>query len=359
MIVACVWFGVLKTSNNQTISIGVISPLSGGAAAYGEALKNGFEVAVTEINENGGIDGKTLSVVYEDSKCNAKDALTATQKLININQIQYLFGAVCSSEVLGSLPVTEENKIPFFGQGSSPEITGKGTYFLRTWPSDTLISDDLAKYIAPRYKRIAVITEQTDYSLALSKSFSENLAKQGSTILKEEVFNNTKSDFRAQILKIKEVNPDVLFINPQTGQNGALIAKQARELGITAQFIAVYFTGDEYVKSGNAVNGTIIVDFPILDTTRTSAAAFAKKYKDQYGESFNYPFVAAQAYDQLYLLKLSVEQTSEKPEDVVSYLKSMGTYHGTIGDYTFDNNGDVEGIQFTFKKVEGNQLVSL
>ncbi len=347
-----------QNTGNETVKIGVIEPLTGGAAAYGEVAKNGFSLAIDEINSSGGIGGKKIEVVYEDSKCTAKDALGAAQKLVNTDQVQYLLGAMCSGEVLAVLPLTESKPMIFIGEGSSPDITGKGKYFFRTWPSDSLSCKALADYLVPKYKKIAVITEKTDYSSALDKSFEENVLALGGQVVASETFSGDTKDFRAILSKIKDSNPDLLFINPQTGPVAALIAKQARDLGIQSQFTTFFFTGDEFVKANKDVNGTIVLDVPSLDLNRPTAIDFTNKYKEKFGV-MNYPFVAGQTYDYVYLVKQAIEKVGSDPVKVKDYLNNMPAYKGIIGDFSFDQNGDVKGIGFSFKKVEGNTIVDL
>ncbi len=372
-IVIVVWAGVSLSNDSSAgkapdaknpIKIGVIEPLTGGAAPYGEAGKNGFMMAVEEINASGGINGRKVEAIYEDSKCDSKAALGAAQKLINIDGVQYIVGAMCSSEVLAVLPVTEAKPMIFFGEGSSPEITGKGKYFFRTWPSDALSSKAMADRVAPKYKKIAIITEKTAYATALERSFAENATKNGSEIVASETFASGVKDFRATLSKIKTTDPDLLFINPQDGENGAIIAKQARDLGINAQFIAYFFTGDEFVKSGPAVNGTMILDTPSLNSDRPISKAYADRYKAKYA-SANYPFVGAQMYDYAFLLKHAIEKTgadSVSPADaakLATYLHDLDSYSGIIGDFSFDQNGDVENIGFSYKTVENNALADV
>lgn len=346
-------------STSGPIKIGVVEPLTGGAAPYGEAGKNGFAIAVDEINKAGGINGRQVQVVYEDSKCNGKDALNAAQKLINTDNVQYIVGAMCSSEVLAILPLTEQKPMIFFGEGSSPDITGKGKYFFRTWPSDALSGKALAEYLVPKYKKIAVITEKTDYAVALEKTFSQSVRDLGGEVVASETFSGDTKDFKTILSKIKLANPEVLFINPQAGSAGALIAKQARDMGINAQFAAFFFTGDEFVKANPAVNGTIILDVPSLNSDRPQSARFVTNYKARFGGSINYPFVAGQMYDYAYLLKQTIEKTGDTAEANKKYLNGLDSYSGVIGDFSFDNVGDVEGIGFSFKTVKNNTLVDL
>ena len=343
-------------NDNDTIKVGVMQSLTGGLASYGEAGKNGFSMAVEEINSKGGIDGKQIEVIYEDSKCSPKDALSSAQKLISIDKVKYIAGSICSGEVLAVLPLTEENKILYLAQGSSPEITGKGKYFFRTWPSDALSGKYLADFLSEKYQNIAVITGKTDYTTALSKTLSAELVKNGKTVSVEEVFNEGANDFRDQLSKIKAKNPDVLFVNVQTGTDAAKVSKQARELGIKAQLVVAFLSGDEFVKSGPSANGTIIMDTAILDIDREVSASFAKKYNDRFG---NTPllFISGQMYDYAYLLKNAIEKGGESADDAREYLLGIEKYQGVIGDFSFDQYGDVKGIGFSFKKVVDNTVV--
>ena len=94
----------------ETIKIGYIGPLTGDVASIGIAGKNGMILAVEEINKKGGINGKLIEAIYENSKCNGKDASSAAQKLVNMDDVDYIVGGYCSSETIGAYPITEENK---------------------------------------------------------------------------------------------------------------------------------------------------------------------------------------------------------------------------------------------------------
>src|SRR5438309_1367757 len=96
-----------QVANNEPIKIGFIGPLTGDGAVYGEPYRNMVVMAVEEINKAGGVDGKSIEVVYEDGKCNGKDGANAAQKLVNVDKVQVIIGGVCSSETLAAVPVAE------------------------------------------------------------------------------------------------------------------------------------------------------------------------------------------------------------------------------------------------------------
>lgn len=357
LMLAIVWISMGLDNSSDTIKIGVISPFTGDAAAYGEVVKNAAGLVIDDINQKGGIDGKKVEAIYEDTKCNGKDALTAVTKLIDLDKVNFIVGGMCSSEVLGALPKTERHKVIFLGLGSSPEITGKGKYFFRTWPSDAMSSKEIANLIQSKYKTAAIITEKTDYTVAVEQSLKDNLTSKEVKLVASEFTANQTKDYRGNLLKIKELNPEVIFANTQTGQSAALIEKQARDLGITSRFVVYFFTGDEFVKSGPAVNGTIILDNPTLDETREVSKKYVEKYKQQFGK-LSYPFVGAQVYDQISLLKQAVESVGLNSDKLKTYFSNV-EYEGIIGNYSFDTNGDVIGVGFSFKEVVDNVLTEL
>lgn len=347
-----------KNSSSDMIKIGVMIPMSGNAASFGESASAGFQLAAEEINAKGGIKGKKIQYIIEDSKCNPKDALTAVQKLVNVDGVKFVAGAVCSSEVLAAIPVTEEAKVVFMGQGSSPDITGKGKYFLRTFPSDLLSADAMAQKLVKDYKNISIISEKTDYALALDRVFKEKLASLGSKVVASEQYTSDTTDFRSNIAKIKQANPDVIFVNAQSGPTAARIAKQVREAGIKAKLAAVYLSGDDFVASSNATEGTLIVDFPTLNASNTQARAFLDSQAKK-GLKVSYPFIAAQAYDQVYLLAQAMVTVGEDNKKINDYLHNLNDYSGVIGKFRFDNNGDVQGIGLSYKTIKDGKLVEL
>ncbi len=347
-----------KPTSTEPIKIGFIGPLTGGAAAYGEPAKNGLEVAILQINDSGGIDGRQIQVIYEDGKCTGKDAVTAAQKLINIDKVHYLIGLPCSGEVLGVAPVSEQNKVILLAQGSSPDITNAGEYIFRIWPSDIFSAKLLAEHATKKgFKKAAIITENTDYAVALEKAFTESFKSLGGNVVDSEKYSSDTTDFKSILTKIKPLAPDMLFINAQVFGSAARITKQARELGIKSQFYSAFLAGDEFVKSGSAVEGTYIVDIPVLNPTNPKATEFLLAYKNIIGGEPAFPFVAAGIYDEMNVLADALKKVGDNTEKIKDYLYSLSSYDGAVGIFSFDKNGDVEGLSLNMRQVKNGGLV--
>lgn len=335
------------------LKIGFMAPLSGDAAAYGEPVRNAMTLAVEEINAAGGIDGRQVEVIYEDSKCDGKSAATAAQKLVSVDKVRYIVGPVCSGEAFSALPVTSEAKVLMLSPGSSaPKLAGMSPYFMRTYPNDNITGVALAQELAKSYKTTAIITESTDYGLGIKGVYVAEAEKLGMRVVAQEDFTTGTSDFRTVLTRVKETNPQIIFINPQTSANLVRIARQAREIGITAPFATVVFNDPETVSSGSAVEGVLLVGTPGL-----SSESFKSVYTARFGSSA-YEFFAGATYDNVYLIKQAIEAVGDDTEKVQNYLHNLERYDGTLGSYRFDQSGDIVGLPSVVQQIVNGALVT-
>jgi len=341
----------------RNITVGFIGPLSGDAANFGETEKNAIEIALGEINSKGGINGKTLKVIYEDGKCNGKDASIAAQKLVDVDKVKVILGGFCSGETLAIAPITEKNKVILFSRGSSnPAISDAGEYVFRTAPSDTETGKFAAENIIKKYKNVAVLTENTDYAQGVRKIFREKFSALGGMIVADEVYNQGDRDVRAQITKIKDSNLEAIFFVPQSGTTQGLVIKQIRELGINKQIYTVVSARDALEIAGNAMEGTIIVDFPTIKTQ--SGRAFLERYKQIYNSDPANDLTAALNYDSAFIVSNALKKCGENTDCVKDFLYNMDWYDGTAARYKFDNKGDPIGVEFALRIVQNGTFVA-
>ncbi len=346
------------TGNHDPITIGFVGPLSGDAGAIGQAELDAATIAATEINSNDGINGRLLRIIPEDGKCNGKDAVSAIQKLITVDHVKIILGGTCSGETLAMAPLTEEHKIILFSSSSSnPAISDAGTYIFRNSPTDNDFAPAMAEFIARNgYKRVAIISENTEYAMSVRALFKIQAAKQGTHIVADEVFASGSKDLRAELTKIKDANPDALFINPQDDTSGGLCAKQARELGITAQFYSAYYLSSPraIAIAGSAVDGTLFLDARGLTTT--AGRMLLEKYREEKGTPVN-EYIIGASYDRVYILKDALMQCGIKTDCIKNYMYNLKEYHGTIGDYGFTASGDMDRILVEIKQVSNGSIV--
>lgn len=353
-----------STQENNTIKIGAVLPLTGDASSYGVESKNSIQLAVDEINANGGMDGQNIEVIFEDGKCGGKDATSAAQKLITIDKVNMIVGGLCSGEALAIAPIAEKaNILHFSGGASSPELTGVSKVFFRNAPSDSGTGKKIAELAnTNNHKKIAIISENSDYSQALRKVFTKNHTGKGGVVVYDETFNPDTKDFRSFITKIKNANPDAIFINPQTDIGASILVKQIREAGITAQIYANVFPGTKVFleKSSSYAEGIFFTDAPGLDSANKKSTDFESNYKKKYNSGSNYLFYTGAAYDDIYIMKQAVEKVGTDTDKLVKYLRNLKDYSGVISNsYGFDENGDLFGVDYKVKTIKNGQVVEI
>ncbi len=351
-------------NRSDRITIGAILPLTGDAASYGIAIKQGIESALRKINSKGGIKGTPLSVIYEDDKADPKEGVSAINKLISINKVHAIIGAVPSSVTLAIAPIAEKNRVVLLSPASSsPRLTSAGDYIFRNYPSDTLEGKLVAQYVVNnKYSSSAVITINNDYGNGLDEVFSKEYVSLKGHIVMDEKYNEGETDFRTILAKVKEANPKCIFIVGYSKELGRLV-RQARELGIKTQFFSTvnFYDKQSIVSGGTAVEG-VVFSSPVFDVNshQPAVADFVAEYKKAYNE--NPDVWAAHGYDALLLVVEAMNTRGVSSDNIRDGLYSIKDFPGVSGVTTFDKNGDViKQARFLtvkngeFVPVEGNR----
>ena len=321
-----------------------MAPLTGDGAAYGLPIQKAIKIAIDEVNAKGGVNGKKLEPIYEDSKCNPKDGNAAAQKLVSVDNVKVIIGGVCSGETLGASPITEANKVLMISpSATSPDITKAGDFVFRVAPSDAyagVVASDYA-FNELNTRKAAIISENTDYAQGLRRVFSENFVKLGGEIVADETYNTEDTDFRTQVTKVKAAAPNVIYIVPQSPPKGILLIKQIGEAGIKAQLVtAEVLIGRNIVaENGEALEGLIGIEQK-FDEKGPKAAALLAKYKQQTNEEAPFPGYMAGAYDIVYLLADGIAKNGYDSEALKNYFYAVADYNGAVGKLTIDQNGD-------------------
>ncbi|MBI2558683.1 ABC transporter substrate-binding protein [Candidatus Woesearchaeota archaeon] len=342
--------------------IGVMMPLSGDAAAYGLPIQKAFKIALQEVNSKGGVNGRKLEAIYEDSKCNPKDGNAAAQKLVNIDKVKVIVGGVCSGETLGAAPITEADKVILISpSATSPDITKAGDFVFRVAPSDAFAGIVASEYAFKdaNAKKAAVISETTDYAQGLRNVFKENFVKLGSEIVADETYNPEDTDFRAQVAKVKVTNPDVIYLVPQAPAKGILLIKQLKESGYAKQLLtAEVLIGRNIIKENGADMEGLIGIEQKFDEKNPKAAALVAKYTQEAKEEPPFPGYMAGAYDIVYLLADAIGKYGYDSEKIRDYLYEVKDYDGAVGKLTIDDNGDPI-MEYSILQVKNSQPVML
>ncbi len=343
-------------ASGEPFVIGALESMTGVGETYGVPLSQSKLLAVEEINAAGGVNGRMLEIVIEDSKCTANDAITAYNKLTDVDGIKIILGATCSGATLGVAPLAEkEGVILFSASSTSPDITNAGDYIFRTAISSLKVGSDIGNTLwAEGARRIATITESTDYVEGVRRTAVTRFEELGGVVVAAESYSTDVLDFRTQLTKLFAESPDALLIGSQGEVSGGTIVKQARELGYEGPIYSeVVPTGTNALSiAGEAATGMkAVVPNPDLDTA--VGKDFLVKYRERFDVPAAWPWFQGSSYDGVYIAAECLGRTNDD-QDAAGFRDCLYdlTWSGAISDnYSFDENGDVVGVSHVLVEV--------
>lgn len=328
----------------ETVSakIGVISYLTGPGAAYGEAITNGFNLALEEVNAKGDVK---IELVVEDSAGKQDQALTVAQKLMSSDDILGLLGPTLSTEMNVVAPEADLNGIPIMGTSTTASgIPQIGEYVFRNSIPESLAIPAALEKAVDKYgaKRVAILYGNDDlFTKSGFDTMKEVAEEMGLEIVTIETFQKGQSDYNAQLTKIKDLKPDLILASALYNE-GAVIMDQARKMGIEVPFVGGNgFNSPEVIDiAGKASEGLIVATPWFGEKPDQKVQDFVKKYEEKYGKKPDQ--FAAQAYDALYIMAEGLKNAGEADRDAFrDALAEIKDLDGILGKFSFDKDGDV------------------
>lgn len=365
----------------QDVKIGGLFPMTGDLQAYGSTAKQGVELAVKEINANGGVLGEDLEVAFADSKTTPQAGVDAANKLVSVDNVAGIVGAMSSGVTISvARAVTSEKGVPQISNAStSPTITTleDNGYLFRTVPSDALQGRVLGNLAYDDgYRTISTVYVNNAYGEGLAKTFKEQFEKRGGTITASLPYEKGKASYRGELSEAKKGGAEALALIGYP-QNGTTIIRQALQQGSFQEFL--FTDGMKAPEVPEQIGGNYLDDAVGSVPTAPEGkgkAHFEEAFKKAYGELPPKPFIDT-AYDAAYLLALAMQKTDstdgEAVRDALSQVanppgQKVGpgewaaarkalkngkqvNYEGAAGSHDFDDNGDVPGVfqHWTFK----------
>ena len=328
--------------------IGVMESLTGPGETYGNVAVDAKQLAVEEINDAGGIDGRMLELVVEDSKCAAQDAITAYRKLTDVDGVKIILGTSCSGAMLGAAPLAEADGVVMFsGLATNPDIAEAGDYIFRTAMNDAQLGIDTGNVLwADGIRKLATINESTDYAEGVKRASVTQFEKRGGEVVAAEQYASDTTDFRTQLTKLLNENPDAIHVAAQGEFSGGTIVKQIRELGYEGPIYSeVVPIGSEALGiAGDAATGLKAITAD-LDPANNKAQKVLGSFRDRYGQ-VTLPWYLGSAYDDVYITAECLKKTGDD-QDANGFRDCLYdiTWSGAIGNnYSFDDKGEVVGL---------------
>ena len=337
---------VQKGGDNQgantgdTVRVGVYVDLTGQTSSFGQSTKNGIELAVDEINGGGGVNGKKIQLIVEDDQGRPEQAKTVVQKLISQDKVHAVLGEVASTNSLAAAPVAQEAKIPMITPSSTnPKVTEVGDYISRVCFIDPFQGAVMAKFAANtlKAKTAAILGDvNSDYSKGLTQFFEEEFSKLGGRVVTKEAYTQTDPDFKGQLTKIRNLNPDVVYVPGYYGQVG-IIAKQARELGMNMPLLGGdgWDSPELWKLGGAALENTYISNHYSAENPAPEIQNFVKAYQAKFGVVPD--SLAALAYDAAKVLADALKRAGgTEPAKLRDAINSTKDFKGVTGNITLD-----------------------
>ncbi|MDB5516284.1 MAG: transporter substrate-binding protein [Tardiphaga sp.] len=292
------------------IILGVSGPLTGPNAQYGAQWKTGFDLALEQINGAGGIKGRPLQYVFEDSQSDPRQSVTIAQKFVNDPTIVAELGDFSSPASMAASPIYQRAGLVQFGfTNSHPDFTKGGDFM---WSNSIAQSDEqpaLAEFVVKQLglKRPAVIHLNTDWGRISKDIFVKAAKDNGAEVVATEGFLPDEKDYRSTLVRIRDAKPDGIVILAYYA-DGALIARQLRSTGIKLPVAAVssVYSPKFLELGGDAVEGIYTKANFFPDDPRPEVQAFVKTYQAKYGKDPDN--FAATAYDTIVLFAEVIKQ---------------------------------------------------
>ena len=339
------------SADGQAFVIGGIGPTTGQAAIYGQAVKNGAEMAVKEINEAGGINGVQLKFEWQDDESDAEKSVNAYNTLKD-KGMQILMGTVTSGPCTAVVAETaKDNMFQLTPSGSAVEsINGDNAF--RVCFSDPNQGVGAADYMAENFKdaKVAVIYDSSDvYSNGIYQKFSAEAKAKGVDVVTTQAFTkDAKTDFTVQLQKVKKAGADVVFL-PIYYQEAALILSQAQSVGLDVTYFGCDGLDgliDQLGDNEKLAEGVMLLTPFAADADNEDVQKFTAAYKEAYNNETPNQF-AADAYDAIYIIKAAIEKAGATPDMSVSDLcealkQAMVEIEvtGVTGTMTWDASGE-------------------
>jgi branched-chain amino acid transport system substrate-binding protein len=338
---------VNEASQADTILIGHYASMTGKEATFGQSTDQGIRLAIKEINEAGGLNGKKFEVITYDDKGESKEAGNAVTRLVTKDKVVAVLGEVASGLSLAGGQVAQEKGVPMITPSSTnPRVTSGRDMVFRVCFIDPFQGYVVAKFCKDELKitNVAVLFDQTaPYSKGLRDEFKKNFEKMGGKIVADQAYSSGDQDFSAQLTTIRGANPQAIFI-PGYYTEAGNIALQARKLGITVPLLGGDGWDSEQLAAigKEAIEGCYYSNHYAPDQPSEEIKKFVEKYKSEYkGQTPD--GLAALGYDAAMVLFDAMKRSkSLGGKDLAKAISETASFKGVTGVISIDANRDAK-----------------
>ena len=333
----------------EEVKVGVMLPQTGISASLGTQMMRGIELAANET-------GSPLKLIIEDDQCDAKAGVTATQKLIDVNEVDAILGPICTVAILSSAQKVEESKVPRITTGMVLQKTANaGDWHFSFLPEMKHQMTAIAEYAKKQgFTSIGAIAVNDDLGRESINELKLALGKVGIQVVDEEYFDKPETDFKTHVAKVMDKKPDALYMLGYAA-NMVGIVKQSDELGFTKPILTWNLFQDPAVLQLGKLAENVVYTFPEDPRELPVKAAFKTRFRAAFGTDPG--LYAANAYDSYKILADVVKQCGKDKSCIKSKLYAIKDYEGANGFITVDNRGVGQRAEVSLKTVKNGSFV--
>lgn len=343
-------------TNSNVIRVGAVFSLTGNGAAYGEPARDGLILAVDKINKQGGINGKMVQAVYEDSQFDPKIGLNAYQSL-SARGIHYVLTNGSAVSLAVRKAAIDNHDLQFETGAVSPSYSDGSSNTCRITLTAPVSGKKLGEFISQKLKAktFATLTLNDDFGTSMAKAVSETAAANGVLTKGSDSFDKNATDFRTQIVKLAALHPDVLLVIPAAGQAEAIF-RQLKEQNWKGTIVSDNFTIiNSSIKNVGVVNGIYFVNYDWSGQATSTDSQDIKDFKDAFIATYHTepPVIAANVYDSMMVLAKGLAAVgADNPTAVGQWLTgNIKDYQGVTGPITLNQDcesarlADIQQVQ--------------
>ncbi|MCW5711252.1 ABC transporter substrate-binding protein [Shinella sp.] len=334
-------------ADEAPIKLGIVAPMSGPNARYGAFSMHGAELAVKEINDAGGVNGHKIELYNADSQGTPVEGVSATRRLIDQDEVDFVIGDVSSSVTLAMQPVAEDAGVLLLNAASSnPKITyGAGVggfkWTYRNYPTDENRAYVVAKYAAEErgFTKFAVLSVDSDYGRSAIEFTKKYLPEFKGEILSEDYYKEGEVDFRSVLAKIRDGGAEAIIMYG-LADTTPIVARQMVELGLAGKVTLVgngeFNTEKTIASAPTALEGAVEAAAWLPAWDSPESKAFVEKFTTTYNEApNNHAYVH---WDTVNLLAAAVREAGSVEREAVRDALSKIKYKSPVGEVTFDDH---------------------
>ncbi len=329
------------SNDSDTVNIGVLYPKTGQYAEYGKMFQQGFDLAVEKVNEDGGVDGKTLGLKYYDTQSDAKQDASVAPKIASDSSIIAVVGDYASPASAAASPTFQQAGLVHYGfNNSAPTFTDTGDHVWTPQIGQDVYQTANADIVAQKAKKISVVYIENDWGKQAYEYFKEEAEKQGVEIVYESSYLADSTDLSPILIPARDADPDAV-VDIGYGPDGALVLNTLRDkLGYTGEFFGGQETDEFLELAGDNAEGTIITgSFSATGTKDEKAQQFVKDFKAKYGKNpGNFEVTAYQAIIDLAYAANKEGATREGVQKGLQTIDDFPLYQGNGGTFKFNQS---------------------